>query len=169
VGELVLKTVCLRDSLKDVGTINVFQAIYSTAVAWQHATLLTTVNGFHHWRCGCEPHTKADQDEDVSAEENKNAFCKDRIWLDTAGVMPVQTVNWCGGNSGKSFEKGNKHDPKTAISFIDIHAAHKIVTTFINVYCIGEQDEQNIFDLELLPARRSHRNLSGLVSLQSLK
>lgn len=80
---------CLKDSLKDGGTINVFQVIYSTAVVWQHATLLTDVNGFHHCRRGCEPHTKADQDNNVSAEEKKNAFCEDRIWLDTAGVRPV--------------------------------------------------------------------------------
>jgi len=87
--KLVLKAVCLRDSLKHGGTIKVFQAIYSTAVVWQHATLLTVVKGFHHCRRGCEPHTKANQDKDVSNEEKKNALCGDRIWLDTAGVMPV--------------------------------------------------------------------------------
>jgi len=67
-GKLVLKAVCLRDSLKDAGTINVFQVIYSTALVRQHAMLLTVVNGFHHCRCGHEPHTKADKDEDVSSE-----------------------------------------------------------------------------------------------------
>lgn len=96
-----IKSLCLRDSLKDGGPINVFQVIHSIAVVWQYAMLLTVVNGFHHCRHGDEPYTEADQDKDVSTEEKKNAFCEERIWLDTNGVMPVQTVNWCGGNTGK--------------------------------------------------------------------
>jgi len=67
-----------------------------------------------------------------------------------------------GGNSDKG-KKGNKHDPRTASSFTDVHTAYKIVTTFFNVYCIGEQ---NIFDLELLQAKRTHPNLSVPVGLQ---
>jgi len=99
---LVLKAVLWRDLLKDGGTIHVFQAIYSTAVVWQHATLLTVLNGFHHCRHGHEFHTKADQDKDVSTEEKKNAFCEDRIWLDSAGVVPVLCgYDEGGGNSGK--------------------------------------------------------------------
>jgi hypothetical protein len=84
-----IKNYVLEDSLKDGGTIKVFQAICSMAVVWQHATLLTVVNGFHHCRRGCEHHTKADQDKDVSNEKKKNALCEDRIWIDTAGAMPV--------------------------------------------------------------------------------
>ena len=48
---------------------------------------------------------------------------------------------------------GNKHDPVTASSFTDVRASYKIVTTFFNVYCIGEHDEHNISNLELLLVR----------------
>jgi hypothetical protein len=102
-----IKSCVLEGLTKNGGTINVFQEIYSTAVVWQHATQLTVVNGFHHCRRGREPHTKADHDEDVSTEEKKNAFCEDRIWLDGAGVTPVHTVNWRGGNSGKGKRETN--------------------------------------------------------------
>jgi len=66
-------------------------------------------------------------------------------------------------------EKANKHDLKTASSFIDVYAAYKIVTAFFNVYYVGEHDEQNSFDLELLPTKRSHPDLSRPVGLQSSK
>jgi hypothetical protein len=99
-----IKSCVVEGLAKRCGTIHVFQVIYSTAVVWQHAMLLTVVNGFHHCRHGHDPHTKADQDKDVSTEEKKNAFCEDRIWLDSAGVMPVLCG---GGNSGKGKRETN--------------------------------------------------------------
>lgn len=76
-------------------------------MAWQHATLLTVVNGFHHCRHGHESHTKADQDKDLSTEEKKKVFCEDWIWLDSADVMPVLCDHEGGGNSGKGKRETN--------------------------------------------------------------
>jgi hypothetical protein len=45
-----------------------------------------------------------------------------------------------------------------------VHTAYKIVTTSFNVHRIGEHDEQNMLDSQLLPAKRSHPDLPGPVT-----